>query len=57
MVPILEVPDLGQRVLNCQALYTFIQLAGDAAVGLASINLAIRTYVRSLSFFNPPVPV
>ncbi|KAH9833300.1 uncharacterized protein C8Q71DRAFT_713003 [Rhodofomes roseus] len=29
--------------LNCQALYTFDQLAGDAAVGLASINLSIRT--------------
>ncbi|KAF8903939.1 hypothetical protein CPB84DRAFT_1706679 [Gymnopilus junonius] len=29
--------------LNCQALYTFNQLAGDAAVGLASINLSIRT--------------
>ncbi|KAI0703734.1 hypothetical protein BC835DRAFT_901486 [Cytidiella melzeri] len=29
--------------INCQALYTFDQLAGDAAVGLASINLAIRT--------------
>ncbi|CCL99581.1 uncharacterized protein FIBRA_01599 [Fibroporia radiculosa] len=29
--------------INCQALYTFNQLAGDAAVGLASINLSIRT--------------
>ncbi|KAG2008644.1 hypothetical protein CC2G_014052 [Coprinopsis cinerea AmutBmut pab1-1] len=29
--------------INCQALYTFNQIAGDAAVGLASINLAIRT--------------
>ncbi|KAI0806186.1 hypothetical protein BC629DRAFT_1437664 [Irpex lacteus] len=29
--------------INCQALYTFDQLAGDGAVGLASINLAIRT--------------
>ncbi|EED83088.1 hypothetical protein POSPLDRAFT_109871 [Postia placenta Mad-698-R] len=29
--------------VNCQALYTFDQLAGDAAVGLASINLSIRT--------------
>ncbi|PPQ71761.1 hypothetical protein CVT25_004823 [Psilocybe cyanescens] len=27
---------------DCQALYTFNQLAGDAAVGLASINLSIR---------------
>jgi hypothetical protein len=29
--------------IQCQALFTFNQLAGDAAVGLASINLAIRT--------------
>ncbi|CAA7270205.1 unnamed protein product [Cyclocybe aegerita] len=29
--------------VDCQALYTFNQLAGDAAVGLASINLSIRT--------------
>jgi len=29
--------------INCQALYTFNQLAGNAAVGLASINLSIRT--------------
>ncbi|KAF8636897.1 hypothetical protein AX17_003149 [Amanita inopinata Kibby_2008] len=29
--------------INCQALYTFNQLAGDAAVGLASVNLSIRT--------------
>ncbi|KAF9482278.1 hypothetical protein BDN70DRAFT_875194 [Pholiota conissans] len=28
---------------NCQTLYTFNQLAGDAAIGLASINLSIRT--------------
>jgi hypothetical protein len=31
------------REINCQALYTFNQLAGNAAVGLASINLCIRT--------------
>lgn len=31
--------------VDCQALYTFNQLAGDAAVGLASINLSIRTWV------------
>ncbi|KAK7677696.1 hypothetical protein QCA50_015426 [Cerrena zonata] len=31
--------------INCQALYTFNQLAGNAAVGLASINLALRTMV------------
>ncbi|KAH9947450.1 hypothetical protein B0H21DRAFT_334560 [Amylocystis lapponica] len=29
--------------INCQALYTFNQFAGNAAVGLASINLSIRT--------------
>ncbi|KII86860.1 hypothetical protein PLICRDRAFT_43536 [Plicaturopsis crispa FD-325 SS-3] len=29
--------------INCQALYTFNQLAGNAAQGLASINLSIRT--------------
>ncbi|PFH50610.1 hypothetical protein AMATHDRAFT_3793 [Amanita thiersii Skay4041] len=29
--------------INCQALFTFNQIAGDAAVGLASINLSIRT--------------
>ncbi|KAJ7665966.1 hypothetical protein DFH06DRAFT_263700 [Mycena polygramma] len=31
------------REVNCQALYAFNQLAGDAAVGLASINLSLRT--------------
>jgi len=29
--------------INCQVLYTFNQIAGNAAVGLASINLSIRT--------------
>ncbi|TFK26089.1 hypothetical protein FA15DRAFT_703075 [Coprinopsis marcescibilis] len=29
--------------INCQVIYTFNQIAGDAAIGLASINLAIRT--------------
>ncbi|RDB28012.1 hypothetical protein Hypma_002269 [Hypsizygus marmoreus] len=29
--------------INCQALYLFNQLAGNAAVGMASINLSIRT--------------
>ncbi|KAG2059771.1 hypothetical protein BDR06DRAFT_905312 [Suillus hirtellus] len=29
--------------INCQALYAFNQLAGNAAVGLASINLSVRT--------------
>jgi len=36
--------------INCQALYTFNSLAGDASVGLASINLSIRTWVRSLTW-------
>ncbi|KAM6489052.1 hypothetical protein JOM56_015464 [Amanita muscaria] len=29
--------------INCQALYTFNALAGNAAIGMASINLSIRT--------------
>ncbi|KAG1776765.1 hypothetical protein EV702DRAFT_970921 [Suillus placidus] len=29
--------------INCQALYAFNQVAGNAAVGLASINLSFRT--------------
>ncbi|KAF8838785.1 hypothetical protein BDN67DRAFT_906753 [Paxillus ammoniavirescens] len=29
--------------IDCQALYVFNQLAGNAAVGLASINLSLRT--------------
>ncbi|KIJ14739.1 hypothetical protein PAXINDRAFT_169638 [Paxillus involutus ATCC 200175] len=29
--------------INCQVLYVFNQLAGNAAVGLASINLSLRT--------------
>ncbi|KAJ3556814.1 hypothetical protein NM688_g1815 [Phlebia brevispora] len=37
--------------VNCQALYTYNQLVGDAAVGLASINLAIRT--MALWSMNP----
>ncbi|CAK5262060.1 unnamed protein product [Mycena citricolor] len=31
------------KEINCQALFTFNQVAGDAAVGLASINLSLRT--------------
>jgi len=31
------------KEINCQAIYTFNQFAGDAAVGLASINLSFRT--------------
>ncbi|THH30669.1 hypothetical protein EUX98_g3523 [Antrodiella citrinella] len=29
--------------VDCQSLYTFNQLFGDAAIGLASINLSLRT--------------
>ncbi|KAJ7060972.1 hypothetical protein C8F01DRAFT_1253447 [Mycena amicta] len=29
--------------VNCQSLFTFNQFAGDAALGLASINLSLRT--------------
>jgi hypothetical protein len=32
-----------QSEIRCDILFTFNQIAGDAAVGLASINLAIRT--------------
>ncbi|EIW78636.1 hypothetical protein CONPUDRAFT_60653 [Coniophora puteana RWD-64-598 SS2] len=31
------------KPINCQALYAFLQFAGDAAVGMASINLSLRT--------------
>ncbi|KAJ6582928.1 hypothetical protein DFH09DRAFT_278631 [Mycena vulgaris] len=31
------------KEINCQAIYTFNQFAGMAAVGLASINLSLRT--------------
>ncbi|KAI0918771.1 hypothetical protein AcV7_010415 [Taiwanofungus camphoratus] len=44
MIGILIALDATSEI-NCQALYTFNQLAGDAAVGLASINLSIRTMV------------
>jgi hypothetical protein len=30
------------RPVNCQALYTYNQFMGDAAVGFASVNLALR---------------
>ncbi|GBE83841.1 hypothetical protein SCP_0508980 [Sparassis crispa] len=42
MIGILTALDVTSEI-NCQALYTFNQLAGDAAVGLASINLSLRT--------------
>jgi hypothetical protein len=29
--------------VDCQALYTFNQLFGNAAIGLASVNLSLRT--------------
>ncbi|KAF5356865.1 hypothetical protein D9756_006443 [Leucocoprinus leucothites] len=31
------------KEIDCQAIFTFNQIAGDAAVGLASISLSIRT--------------
>ncbi|KAJ7910026.1 hypothetical protein B0H13DRAFT_2488749 [Mycena leptocephala] len=31
------------KEMNCQAIYAFNQFAGDAAVGLASVNLSLRT--------------
>ncbi|KAF7351390.1 hypothetical protein MSAN_01570700 [Mycena sanguinolenta] len=42
MAGILVALDSTQEI-NCQAIYTFNQFAGDAAVGLASINLSLRT--------------
>ncbi|KAI9455969.1 hypothetical protein HD554DRAFT_2030669 [Boletus coccyginus] len=33
------------KEVDCQALYVFNQLAGNSALGLASINLALRTQV------------
>ncbi|EKM58095.1 uncharacterized protein PHACADRAFT_116755 [Phanerochaete carnosa HHB-10118-sp] len=44
MIGILTALDVTTEV-NCQALYTFNQLVGQATIGLASINLAIRTMV------------
>ncbi|KAF8071962.1 hypothetical protein FPV67DRAFT_1560684 [Lyophyllum atratum] len=29
--------------INCQALYVFVQVAGNAAIGVASINLSLHT--------------
>ena len=31
------------RPVNCQALYTINQIFGNATIGLASINLSLRT--------------
>ncbi|KAH9852217.1 hypothetical protein C2E23DRAFT_859930 [Lenzites betulinus] len=42
MVGILIALDTTSEI-NCQALYTFNQIMGQAASGLASINLSIRT--------------
>ncbi|EKM58093.1 uncharacterized protein PHACADRAFT_252102 [Phanerochaete carnosa HHB-10118-sp] len=42
MIGILTALDVTTEV-NCQTLYTFNQLVGQATIGLASINLAIRT--------------
>ncbi|THH32791.1 hypothetical protein EUX98_g1388 [Antrodiella citrinella] len=42
MIGILVSQDTTNKI-NCQALYTFEQLGGNASIGLSSINLAIRT--------------
>jgi hypothetical protein len=42
LVGIIISMDVTSKV-DCQALYTFNQIAGNAATGLASINLSIRT--------------
>ncbi|KAH9927065.1 hypothetical protein B0H21DRAFT_839132 [Amylocystis lapponica] len=42
MIGILVALDTTHEI-NCQALYTFNQFMGNAAVGMASINLSIRT--------------
>ncbi|KAG9313366.1 hypothetical protein JVU11DRAFT_5682 [Chiua virens] len=42
MIGILISIDTPEKI-NCQALYVFNQLAGDSALGLASINLSLRT--------------
>ncbi|EDR06529.1 uncharacterized protein LACBIDRAFT_300021 [Laccaria bicolor S238N-H82] len=42
LVGIIISMDVTSKV-DCQALYTFNQIAGNAAMGLASINLSIRT--------------
>ena len=34
-----------RRQINCQSLYTYNQVFGNAAIGLASVNLSLRTYV------------
>ncbi|KAK0458818.1 uncharacterized protein EV420DRAFT_1678962 [Desarmillaria tabescens] len=48
------------KPIDCQALYTFNQLFGNAAIGLASINLSLRTiavWSRSLWVVIPLVVV
>jgi len=35
--------DVTETQINCTSLLAFVQFAGDASVGLSSINLAIRT--------------
>ncbi|KAF5389540.1 hypothetical protein D9757_004077 [Collybiopsis confluens] len=39
--------------LDCQALYIFVQLCGNSSVGLASINLSLRT----LAIYNDSGPL
>ncbi|EIN08351.1 hypothetical protein PUNSTDRAFT_113901 [Punctularia strigosozonata HHB-11173 SS5] len=43
MIGIAIAIDTKNPSMDCQALYTFNQLAGNSAVGLASINLSLRT--------------
>ncbi|KAF8918616.1 hypothetical protein CPB85DRAFT_1430319 [Mucidula mucida] len=46
--------------INCQALYTYNQVLGNAAIGLASINLSLRTiavWSRSIYIVVPVIMV
>ena len=38
--------------VNCQALYTFNQIFGNSAIGLASVNLSLRTSVANVYISN-----
>lgn len=49
LVGILISLDVTEPV-NCQALYTFNQVCGNAAIGLASVNLSLRTLVSEQSY-------
>ncbi|OSC97777.1 hypothetical protein PYCCODRAFT_1439873 [Trametes coccinea BRFM310] len=43
--------------INCQALYTFNQITGQASSGLASINLSIRTMALWSHHRNIVIPI